>query len=32
MNLTAKMLSPSDLLAKQFLEKAKELPSSIEFI
>ena len=32
MNLNAKMLRPSDLLATQFLEKAKELQASIEFI
>jgi hypothetical protein len=32
MNPTAKMLSPSDLLALQFLEKAKELQAGIELI
>jgi hypothetical protein len=32
MNSTARILSPSDLLATQFLEKAKELHSSIELI
>lgn len=32
MNPTAKILSPSDLLATQFLEKAKELQASIELI
>jgi DNA-binding transcriptional ArsR family regulator len=32
MNPTAKMLSPSDLLAEQFLEKAKEFQANVELI
>ncbi len=32
MNITAKKLSPSDLLATQFLDKAKEFQASIELI